>query len=302
MLYSVILRDSDLNNDWTLSKDNYGNEFFANESIHQRIRLGKNVEPTLKEVKVDGNYKSYQIPSSMFFSNNNKNMNLNIVNFWTKNAAEKKSHVDQDIMYVTVSTKNFKMLEYSVADRINIIQTYHMVNTYVGCALTVTGDNDSVITIKGFDTETKRFCIYTLGITNGEVVTKETNIVPRDEVKKLASLNKKYSNFSLGFKMITNPGKLLTKTYIINEKDFSKIQEITANIKDAVIISISDPDVKSFSDEDKEELKKIILDNNIRAVTTCNVNLPKTFCKDFKILYMFNYDIERNNLTCTRSN
>ena len=310
MLYSVIIRNAELNNDWSISNDDYGNKFITNDSIHQRIRFGKNVESTLVEVKSINNnsendssfFKSYKLPSSIFFSNNNKNMNLNIVNFWSKNQNKKNTHVDQDILYVTVPTHNFKMLEYSVGDGVSVVQTYHMVGKYVGCAMTISNKTESIITIKGYDVDTRRYCIYTVGIVDDSVVTKVSNIVPRDDIKKLSNLNKKYSKFSLGFKMITSPGKLLTKAYIVDEKDFDKIREVTSNIKDSIIISLCEPDVNEFNDEDKEELKKIILNNNIRAITLCNVKLPKTFCKDFKILYMFNYDIEKNRLNCIRSN
>ena len=46
---TILLGDTsnDISLDWTVEKDSYDNEFYVNESIRQRIRLGNNVEPDL---------------------------------------------------------------------------------------------------------------------------------------------------------------------------------------------------------------------------------------------------------------
>ena len=80
MLYSVILgnlENSEINNNWTLANDDYNNTFITNVSIRQKIRLGKNVEKKLNEIKNNSqNTAIYKIAKNTFLSNNNKNMNL----------------------------------------------------------------------------------------------------------------------------------------------------------------------------------------------------------------------------------
>lgn len=302
MLYSITLGvpNSD-NNKWRVQTDSYGSSYISNESLRQRIKFGKNVKNELA-MKEEGDYSVYELPMNIFFSNNNRNMNLNIVNFWSKDKKVVENHKDDSILYVTVPTDNFRMLEYSIDSKSEIVQTYHNSNIYVGCAVTVTEDSDSIITIKGINTENKQFSITTIGVVDGKVVTNVSTTVSRDDIKKLSRLAQKYTEYSLGFKMFVHPGKLLTKTYIVGESEYAKVLELTRGIKDCAIIALSENKVDEFADEDKEAFKEALIDRGIRAITLCNVTLPKTFCKEFKILYMFNLDLEKKSIKCVRSN
>ena len=56
--------NKDFTVNWELSNDEYGNTFIKNDSIRQKIRLGKSVEPAFGEIEIDPT--NLDIPQSIY--------------------------------------------------------------------------------------------------------------------------------------------------------------------------------------------------------------------------------------------
>ena len=78
MLLSILVGgvETDVTNEWGLTTDSYGNTFMSNESIRQRIRLGKKVDTKFDKVYSSSNASCYDFAKNTFLSNNNKNVKL----------------------------------------------------------------------------------------------------------------------------------------------------------------------------------------------------------------------------------
>ena len=63
---------------------------------------------------------------------------------------------------------------------------------------------------------------------------------------------------------------------------------------------------KNLSDKEKEKiheaLTKVIVDEGARVVTTKGLKVSPTFCKDYKVMYLFSFDEETNEFYCVKSN
>lgn len=312
MLYSVIIGDgnSGLTNDWTLSNDSYDNTFISNESIRQRIRLGKKVNKKLDNVYSDEKSAAYEIATNTFLSNNNKNMNLSLMNFWTQNPEVNANHIDDNILYITFLNKDYRMIEYKVYNR-EVIQTYRNRGEYQGLAITFKAlDTFDVVmfTMLAKDLKNNNFVEINVSIDeNGKIKTTYDEIVNPDVINdckfRLKKLGTRFHHFMMdvdGFP---------TNTFIIDNKYAEKIKDLLIAVPNAQVISLIggsaafDDDI---TDEEKESVREIlqacIVDQRVRAITTVGIRLPKTFCKTYNILYHFNYDIKNNKLTCVKSN
>lgn len=302
MLYSVTLGKTKANNNWSLDKDNYGNSYIANSSIKQKIRFTKNINPSISEARHGADYYAYDIPKNIFFSNNNKNMNLNMINFNSKNENADTSHVDSSILYLTISCENYKMLEYKT--NYDILQTYRSKDNYVGCAIVFNEieEHNEIISFKARDKKTRKFVDITVTIEGNDVVTAVNAKMNQQTIRKLISFEQKQRKFDIGFKISVPSGLMLTNTYITDEEHYQMLLDRTSHIKNARIIVLNDGDVEEITDEVHECFVQNILDENVRAITLCNVTLPKDFCKLYRILYMFTYDEEKDLCKCIRSN
>lgn len=308
MLVSMILNnhDNSINNEWKLSTDAYNNTFIANESIRQRIRLGKNVKKTLEKVCEAEHVAAYKLPESTFLSNNNKNMNLSLMNFWSQDHEVKANHLDDNILYITFMNKDYKMIEYSTG--YEVLQTYRKKGEYQGLAIVFKTAEGRIFTMKAQDLRDKTFVEITVDVdSEGNMTANYTTIEDKHEIGNLVNKLKKFGPRVPHFVMDVD--KLPTNTFIIDDGYADAVKDLLNDIPNAQVISLiggSEAFSEDRTDEEKksvdELMKKHIVDERVRAITTIGVRLPKTFCRTYNILYLFNYDMETNRITCVRSN
>ena len=298
MLYSVILgnlENSEINNNWTLANDDYNNTFITNVSIRQKIRLGKNVEKKLNEIKNNSqNTAIYKIAKNTFLSNNNKNMNLSLMNFWSSDENIRKEHIDDNVLYVTFLNKDYSLLDYTSYDN-EVIQTYRQKDVYQGLAISFKDTKEYKFSMYLYDILNKRYVDVDVFFDNDGKFNVKTEIDPSSagRLKK----NKKPMHFKMNIK------RFPTNTFLVNKKYEEEMINQTSNIPNVNIITI-DGEIKDL--RDNNSLHKLftesIVNNRVRAITTVGVKLPKTFCRTYNILYLFDYDIESEWIKCIKSN
>ena len=316
MLYSVVLGETSTDAfGWKLDKDDYGSSVITNETLRQRLRLAKNVDPKFNKVNESVDNKtnlrvgSYELPSKIFFSNSFKNMNMNIVNFTSKDKNLIETYVDDNIIYLTLSVKEFKLLEYHLHEDAEILYTYNKRNEFIGCAIVFKGsDVNNVFTL--YAKNKKRFTSLTINIKEGKIEVYIANTVTKDVLKRLLNTEKKLSKRTIKFKMQPK-NRLLTSTYICDESVLNEVQKLTKSIKNCNIIAIDKNEVlddkgfvsyEKLKEDAKEVFDEYIKDQNVRAVTLVGLNLPKEFSTEYKILYVFDYDLKDSKLRCIKSN
>lgn len=304
MLYSVILgnlKDSEINNSWTLTNDDYKNTFITNKSIRQKIRLSKNVEKKLDEIKTDSqNTAIYKIARNSFLSNNNKNMNLSLMNFWTSDENIRKEHIDDNVLYVTFLNKDYTLLDY-ITYRNEVIQTYRQKDIYQGLAISFKDTKEYKFSMYAYDKRNKKY--VDIGIyfdDNGKLIVKEN--IDTTFAGKMKN-SKKLRHFRI------DVNEFPTNTFIVDKKYEEIMKEKISNIPNFNIITLEDG-IKDLNDNNSDEFKnslhelftESIVNNRVRAITTVGVKLPKTFCRTYNILYLFDYDIKNEILKCIKSN
>jgi hypothetical protein len=324
MLLSCILGDqSKVSNDWEIITDEYENVFIANDSIRQRIRLGKKVADTLNKVYSSANtagyemISGYEIAQNIVFSNNNKNMNLSLLGFWSKNRNEKKNHVDKHIVYVTLVSKNYLLLGYDEKDN-RIIQTYRKLDkndpdaTLQGCGIEYNAFGTDVISLRVWDISANRYALITISTDEeGKLLINKDYDLDKSEFKEMKNIRKNLGKRLVHFKITCKKGYLPTSTYIVNglvEGLAEKVQELTADVPNAQIIVLPAGDT-TFKDGTEEEIAAIndmfdeaLLQNRIKAVTLIGVSLPPDYCRKYKLLYQFRFNENTERIECIRSN
>lgn len=308
MLYSVILGSNtdDISNYWSLI-ENDDKSFIGNDSIRQRIKLGNSVDHTLNIKSDNGNVKSYDLPKNIFFSNNNKNMNLLIRHFFSKDKKANNNHTDDSVAYITLSNSDYKLLSYTKAINSEIVQTYHIYNSYIGLAI-IFNANDTdlnILSINAYDKNRKVLVNISIKIdVNKDVVISTTDIVDNDETAKYNSLKEKYKKTNIAFKLDAKT-KFLTQAYIVLKKDAKKLEGIISKyVKNYYLITV-DTDNNGFvtiDDNTDNKIKNLFAKNYTKAVTLYNCKVGKTFCKDYKVYYLFVYDEKNKKLKCIHSN
>lgn len=315
MLISTILGNSDaIENEWEISKDHYGTVYIANDDIKQRIRLAKNVEEKLEKISSSANMVEYELPSSVVFSNSNRNMNLSIINFWSKDEKKREEHEDSNIAYVTLINENYKLISYELAEGVKIVQTYCRRDLLQGCALLFDGIDRDIIFLRCKDLKQNRFVDIVVAVDeNGTPYTnKFVAEQGSDELKKIKSEFKYVSNKFIHFKMTCTPGQLPTSTFIVNgasEDLVKEVEDMTKAIKNAVILTLPAGNA-SFSDKCTEieaaavhdMFQQNLVDAKVRAITTVGIRLPRGFYKDYRILYHYDINPDSGEIRCIKSN
>lgn len=344
MLYSIILgnQQKGILNSWEVLKDEYDNSYVANDSIKQRLRLGKNVPKHLNvdyscanvaafkfgdepETEMDTSYadvKAYKLPNKTFVSNNDKNMNLALLNFFSKEKEVMEAHEDDNIVYITMMTDNYELVDYYTLNA-NIIQTYRKREAYQGCVLSfkdsqIGAENGTIAVLYVKDTRKNRFIGIRIAVNVTDEGKTRINVTKEGVEKKvLKNLFKEHKKIKaqkrqVQFKIQVDPGKLLTRFYVTLESKRPELESILADkgIKNIMIFEIPDKWVvkgkmkdQYMNDEGMNiALTEAILDKRIRSITTYKVGLPKSFCKDYNIMYLFDYDEKSDAITCLKSN
>ena len=303
MLFSVILGNQGLiTNDWELIEDKYKNTLITNNSIKQKIRLGKNVEKKLELAYSSANTKAYYLGTSTFISNNYSNMNLSLMNFWSQNEEDLELHSDDHIAFITLSNRNYKLLAYDNLGN-EIVQTYKKINEYQGCAFTFKYFGCKLFKIYAKDLNLNKYVEILISVDDEGKIQVTKDVV--EEKNLVFKLNTTFKNLVrnkrvIHFKMSTESGKLLTKAYITDKDSEAVARELTKDINGAEIVVI-EGDSQKLTDNDIKNINSII-HSNTRAVTLIGTDLPRDFCKNFRILYLFKYFDDNGVLRCIKSN
>lgn len=297
MLYSILVGNQTLlDNTWSVISDEYGNKFLANDSIRQRIRLGKVNADDISVNYTSANVSSYNLPENIFFGNNNKNMNLTMMSY----RAVTPDTVSDNIMYITFTNANYRLLSYDSHGN-HIISTYRMMDTYFGCAIKFKESEQVMFTAEAFDYVSNRYVTIEIkyGKAGKPVVIKDF-IKDKKKVHELNVLMTKMKGKLLHFKYTVEDNRLVTAAYITTKRYKNEVMEMVKDIPNSEVIVYYD------DEEEYQDFLKVIGDKLVkpryRAITLVDVNLPYSFCKDAKCMYLFRYNMEEKQLTCVKSN
>ena len=300
---------------WELSNDEYGNTFIKNDSIRQKIRLGKSVEPAFGEIEVDPTnldiaQSIYACNTNTFVSNNYKNMHLVLMNFNSKSKMARENHLDDNLAYIAINNADYHVTDYSfdLDNEVEIVQTFHKskkittkkgtekkVSDFQGLALRykMKPDEDSLVLgwiivcpafVKRGETPTFDQ-IYIRVSNNGELTFEH---VGEDSIQEdLLEIYRKNWFKNRRFNTMYVMNTAVTNTYIVDPRDLDWLKN-TLPIKNPVIIPATEADL---TDENEELVDKI--DNNrIRAITFVGFDkIPQGFYRKHKILYAYNLEL-----------
>lgn len=312
VLYNIVLGNQKLIPDsWSHITDEHGNHFITKEDIKQRIRIDNRVDPSiypeLGELKPEwstANMQCYNVLPNTRWANNNRNMNPLLL--MGKKDNNKKS--EQIVVYITVNN-NYSIVRFNTPHR--ILQTYHKKNVFQGCVVVLNYDeidnNNNIITISVYDKKNKQyteFNIHFIKENKDKVLISRKGIGNPKVLETIKSQFNKFDDRYMGFKIITKPKELLTVTYLTSDKFKDDIVNKTKNINNVNIITINQEQIEDPNSLNTitENLQKIFNESRIRAITQCGVNLPLDVIRKLKLLYVFNYDVKNDKLSCRKSN
>lgn len=311
ILYNITLGNLNLTPDsWSHITDDHGNHFISKDDIRQRIRIDGKIDPSiypelgdLKPVWAAANMQCYNILPGTRWVNNNRNMNpLLLMN---KETDTKK---EQIVIYITVSN-NYSIVRFNTSHR--ILQTYHKKDVLQGCAVVLnTAERDAdnrVISISVYDKKKDQYTQFNISFMredNNKLRIDRKAITNDNILATLKEQVQKFNNRLMGFKIITKPNELLTLTYLTSEKFKANIEKITKDINNPKIITINPEQLEneSYLNDVIQKLQSEFENGRIRALTQCGVNLPLEAHRKLKLLYVFNYDVKNNVLSCRKSN
>ena len=307
---TILLGDTsnDISLDWTIEKDNYDNEFYSNESIRQRIRLGKNVEPDLTKQDTASDYDTcYVANSGSFVSNNYKNMHLVLMNYTGKN----KNHSDDNLAYLIVNNATYRVVSYNFANDVDIIQTFHKtkdittkrgdnkkVDDVQGCCIRYNGSDGeknlgTIVVCKAFvpKGQDPKFDTFDLVVDDGVLSLYYTETSDDDADKYLKTWRKKKRFFTKYKKNYS-----VTNTFICNTENLEWLDSVI-KMNSAHIIQCDDM-------ENSDDLLDTLTEERVRAVTFCGVKPPQGFYRKYKILYAYVIDPTDDGyqVRCIKSN
>lgn len=310
LLYNITLGNLNLASDsWTHITDTYGTHFIAKEDIHQRIRIDNKIESSdypndgvLTPVWSSSNMQCYDILPGTRWVNNNRNMNP----FLTTN--KKDGDPEQIVVYVTVSN-NYAIARFNTSHK--ILQTYHKKDVLQGCAIVLTADdraaNNSIISISVYDRKKNQYSQFNVSFMRedlNKVIINRKAITNENTLNTLKNQVQKYSNRYMGFKILTKPKDLLTVTYVTSDKFKDDVVKATKKIQHTKIITINPEDLENqASIANVVNMLQSEFDNGrVKAITQCGINLPLDVIRQLKLLYVFNYDVKNDILSCRKSN
>lgn len=106
-------------------------------------------------------------------------------------------------------------------------------------------------------------------------------------------------------------GRGATLAYLINKNVYEKVRDkLSENLTNAVFIAVDPESLKPEDDVDEngnplivskaldKTIRNNFVNNKLRAITTVNLKVPKDFCKTYRFLYLFNYNITTEVSTC----
>ena len=331
MLFNVVLGQSkDLDSlSWHIKSDHFDNSFISNEYIRQSIRIGNNVNEVLdfvyefEEGPDDANmaipYKhcGFNIAKHIFITNNNRNMNLAIMNYWNKDDPNGKKHKDPDIIYLTLMNNDCTLASYELMEGTEILSTYRWKSDHHGCALVVSRVGPAeqkliTLTVKSSDFRFHKIDLYMYHKHKTPTLKVFDSII--EDGKELRELRTAMSPFSNQkskknaappcFKIqSSDPKRIMTSQVFVSSEKVDELEKFigkkrTSNMKIHVIpTDISEKERRAIFDDISQELRE----SKIRALTVVDVRLPMDLLKDCGILYLFRVDLQNNKVECIRS-
>lgn len=292
---------------WEIKSDDYGNNYYVKENIKKRIRISKDLSfnPNLEravppEVFTSGVVNLYETPSSARWVNNNKNMNPTLT-------VGKDN--DQMIVYLTVLARGYRVIDFSTRHR--ILQTYRQKGEYQGCAI-VLNKSDLLKNEKERDNEVFRLVVRNKKSERFEVIsltlnlaTNELEIINKEDISeykpaRLYAVEKKFAEGVL-FRVRVKKNDFLTNTYFVSPEKEAETKELVSGIKNANVVVLT-PNMLENVDTLRAVLKEELEAKKVRAFTTNGVRIPNELVKEFKQLYIFDYDSEKGYIKCVKSN
>ena len=318
LLYNVIFGNQNTApSKWSHIIDDYNNHFLAKDDIHQRIRIDKGIDPEiypdlgeLEPAWSSANVQCYNVFPDTVWVNNNKNMNPILFSNKSKNPSE------TIVLFISIAT-NYEILRFTTAHR--ILQTYHKKDLYQGCAVVLNVNdrdaNPEFINIKMHDRKKDLYIdvkVVALEKEPEKIIIEKKQIKDNKLIAKFKEQLNRYKNKFMGFKIVPKPGDFLTCTYFVNiddgEEYLDSITEAVKHVKNHNIYSVSVSRLNSdpeYADDFEEDIKQLIENDRIKAVTLCDVKLPIDMIRRLRLLYIFNY-IENEDgtakLICKKSN
>ena len=303
MLYSIVVGDqTSIANEWVFTEDDFKNTYFSCKSIYQRLRIQKkDAKEAIVLASSNAFSKTYYLPQNISFQLSNKNLTPTLLNWWSNDEKAREEHVDQEIAYITMSNKNYKLIQYTVGLGVEIIGTYRKKDAYQGCLLKFSPNTvENVITLDVFDYSSNRFAAIKINIKDQKCEVEKTLYNDSGYSNELYKIHKKTLKKMNHFKIAVSPvGTLLTRTYITNPDKEELTKNLTKDYKGADIIVVED----TLSEEELlNELKAKLTGKGIRAITTVGVRLPYDVIKELKLAYIFDYDEKFDCVLPVKSN
>lgn len=301
--YNKIINDA---GKWTITKDDYDNSYYTKENIRKRIRIAKDLSfnPNLEranppEIFNAGIINEYETPSSSKWVNNNKNMNPTLV---TGRGDE------QMIVYLTIMADGYRVIDYTTSHR--ILQTYRKKGEYQGCAIVLNksdlykgekNTDNEIIRLVVRNKKTERFEVikvsFNLSSEKVEIINKED--ISEYKPARLYAVEKKFSEGVL-FRVRVKKNDFLTNTYFVSPDKEEETKELVSGIKNVNIV-VLEKNVLQNNEALRSVLKAELADKNVRAFTTNGVKIPNELSREFKQLYIFDYDSSKGYLKCIKS-
>ena len=325
MLSSVIVGSlgAEVNNVWEITSDKNDGKYISNESIGQKIKLGKGVQPHLEKIKSSANMavydinetqeeqqdetsEIYSITQSTFLSNSNINMGLMLLNYYSKSAEDMEAHEDDNVCYITITTGKYKLISYNPFGQ-TIVSTYMNYGRYQGCAIMHNASCDKIVELILRDLDAKRYVRLTVlrDPATGSITVEKVTKFERLDYEKIKTRATALGDRITQFKV--NLRGLPTATYLTPESMYDMVDDLTKDIRNRNILTLADGN-ESFEYTDPKDIQKLdeyftdrLKNKRIKALTTVGIRVPKDFCKKYGISYLFDYNVEKGRLFCTRS-
>ena len=310
-LYNVVLGNQNIAPaKWVHMVDDYGNHFIAKDDISQRLRIDKEVDqskyPPEGELAVEwasANMSCHHLLPGVRWSNNNKNMNPLLLN--DRRSVDNPAF-EQIVCYLTISS-NYKIVRFNTEHR--ILQTYHRDNQYQGCAIVLDtdskADTPTIIEVYAYNTKKDEYKKITVAFTDGDKInTVIKNVTNKATIADMREQCNKFKNRYMGFKILTHPGDMITRAWVVSPKYKELIQGRLKNINSSIIIEIAPDELENDPEVLERTLQKlsILKESRIRSFTMCGVQLPLSIIRELRMIYVFNYDIKNDVLSCRKSN
>lgn len=323
MLNSIIIGTAigpQVNNKWEVVADKFNADrsILVNESINQRIKLGARVKDTLEEVYSGTKASGYNIDDHIIISNNFNNMNINIMKSKSRNKKSIENvdegkavtdvAIDESLLFVTLSNDDYTLIHYDTLDN-EIKATYqNRKKGYQGCVLTYRETNEEKVILLLYVEDNITHIIKAIAVKidkNGHV-SYIIEDATRDDLRHLREVNK-YLKFT-HFKVYIPSKQILTKWVLCGEEHEDEVKKyLEKNYPKCEMYVIPNTYFGKEADKNVQEkvnadLMEKLTNNRVRAVTISGIKVPKNFCMTYKILYMFDFDVENLRTSCIRSN